>query len=136
MQPKLSIEYVPILSHAVVQSAAAFLAGLSILDIMLTMTNVIRYGFWSPAEFHLAPLVLIVICALKIKLHEVEKGIFDYRVTVFGIEVIKKQFSETLIEPRGKFLTLLGKDKGVLVKTFISWKPSESNSYTRQFPVL
>lgn len=131
MQQKLSIEYEPILSHAVVQSAAAFLLGLSLLDLMLTLTNLIRYDFWPPAEFHLAPLLLILMCGVKIRLDELVLGIYDYRITVFGIEVMKNRFTELVCAPRGKFVTLIGINQKGASKTFITTLPSKAQLFSQ-----
>lgn len=130
MRQKLSIEYEPILSHPVVQSAAAFLLGLSVLDLMLTLTNLIRYDFWPPAEFHLAPLLLILICGVKIRLNELVQGIYDYRVSVFGIEVMKKRFTEVVCAPRGKFVTLIGMNQKGASMTFITTMPSKAQLFS------
>lgn len=129
MRQKLSIEYEPILFHAVVQSAAAFLLGLSVFDLMMTLTNLIRYDFWSPSEFHLAPLLLILICGVKIRLNESVQGIYDYRVTVFGIEVMKKRFTEVVCSPQGKFVTLIGINHNGPSKTFITTLPSKTQLF-------
>lgn len=130
MRQKLSIEYEPILSHPVVQSAAAFLLGLSVLDLMLTLTNLIRYDFWPPAEFHLAPLILILICGVKIRLNELVQGIYDYRVSVFGIEVMKKRFTEVVCATRGKFVTLIGMNQKGASMTYITTMPSKAQLFS------
>lgn len=134
MTQKLSIEYLPVLSHGVVQSAVVFLGGLTILDLMLTLTNWVRYNTGSPVEFHLAPALLILICAIKITLQEVGHGQFDYRMSIFGVPVLKKRFVEVCRATRGKFVTLIGMTKNGASRTFITSTPVKAEEIFSRFP--
>lgn len=133
MPQNLSIEYHPAFSHDVVKTLLFFLAIVSVLDCLMTLTTYIRYGNFSPFEFHLAPISMILIFALKIRLTEHVKGQYTYQILLFNCPVFKRRFTSIVRASRGKLVTLLGKNREGTYKTFMTESAPIANAYFDKF---
>lgn len=121
MKNRVDINYQPAFSHAVIKASIFMLAIVSFLDFFLTITTYVRYGYASPIEIHLAPLTLVLLLGISIKLIQPEQETYRYSIRLFGITVYRQIFSVVTLEKKGKFITLVGhKPDGQKYQTFIT----------------
>lgn len=133
MTIETTIEYQPIYSHAVVKSAACILSLVTLLDIMMLLTTYVRYGYFTPFEFHLAPLLLTLLLGTKVRLTRVN-NVFKYQILLFGIAITTKKFDEVMRVNCGKFVTLVGLRKGRVGRTYMTELAAIANAMYGSFP--